>query len=157
MPRRALHLLLSSYFAIRRLIWRVTKPVTLGCRVLALRGEQVVLVRLTYHDGWFLPGGGVDRGETFFSAAIREAREECGIDVRGPELFGVYLNRVEHKIDHIAVYVAREFSGEPRVTDALEIAEVRLFPLTNLPEALKPGHRRRIEEFLGRRQTELMW
>jgi ADP-ribose pyrophosphatase YjhB (NUDIX family) len=149
--------LVRAFFSLRRQIWRVTQPLTLGCRVIALRGDQVVLVRLTYHDGWFLPGGGVDRGETFLDAAIREAREECGIEVRSPELLGVYLNRIEGKIDHVAVYVARDFEGEPRAADTLEIAEAKLFPLGALPEELKPGHRRRIEELLGGRLPQPTW
>src|SRR5574342_686155 len=46
---------------------------------------RVVLVRRAIEPGyglWVFPGGYVDRGETPQSAAIREAREECGLDVR---------------------------------------------------------------------------
>ncbi len=39
--------------------------------------------------GWYLPGGGVDHGESVVAAAIREAREETGIEVRPLGVLGV--------------------------------------------------------------------
>jgi ADP-ribose pyrophosphatase YjhB (NUDIX family) len=50
------------------------RPVRLGVRVMLLRGDQVLLVRQTYMPGWFMPGGGLKRGETLEQAARREAR-----------------------------------------------------------------------------------
>ena len=43
--------------------------------------------------GWWVPGGAVDAGETFEEAAIRETKEEAGIDVN---LRGIL--RVEHSL-----------------------------------------------------------
>jgi ADP-ribose pyrophosphatase YjhB (NUDIX family) len=53
-----------------------------GANVYATDAEgRILVVRPTYTKEWMLPGGRVERGETPHEAAIREAREETGLDV----------------------------------------------------------------------------
>ena len=54
-----------------------------GAHVLAIDGAgRILVVRTTYlGPGWMLPGGRVERGETPHAAAVRETREETGLDV----------------------------------------------------------------------------
>ena len=62
--------------------------------VLVRRGNHFLLVEETDHGGgWYLPAGRVEPGETLPDAALREVREEAGIDV---VLDGVY--RIEHTV-----------------------------------------------------------
>jgi NUDIX domain-containing protein len=56
---------------IQKAYWKLFRPMTLGVRVLLVKESSVVLVQHSYMDGWFLPGGGVKKGERF-EAAIRE-------------------------------------------------------------------------------------
>ena len=128
-----------------RLRWRLFHPITLGARIILLRDREVLLIRHTYRRGWYFPGGGVDKGETLESAALREAREEAQADVSSVELLGVYTNFGEGKSDHIAVFVAREFSVQDFVPNN-EIAERRWFGLDDLPGDISPATRRRLDE-----------
>ncbi len=129
-----------------RLRWRVFHPITLGARVILIRDERVLLVEHTYQPGvWYLPGGGVDKGETLDEAARREALEEAGATVRDLELLGVYSSFGEAKSDHLAIFVSRDFEQEaPPAND--EIARLEWFTLDALPEGLSPGTVRRFEE-----------
>ena len=121
------------------------RPVRVGVRALMIQDGKVWLVRQTYMPGWFMPGGGVKRGETLDAAARREAWEETGAELGTLQLLGAYSSFADWKTDHNIVFLCREFkfAGKP---DA-EIAELRAFPLDALPADLWPGHRRRLEEY----------
>lgn len=123
------------------------RPLTLGVRVMMVRGGQVLLVRHTYVSGWFMPGGGVQRGETLDAAARREAAEEVGAELHDLRLVGAFSNFKELKSDHNILFLSTDFTVG-RKQDS-EIAEARFFPLDDLPEELWPGHRRRLEELVA--------
>lgn len=128
-----------------RLRWRLFHPLTLGARVILLRGDEVLLIRHTYRRGWYFPGGGVEKRETLEAAACREAEEEAQATVRSVELLGVYANFGEGKSDHVAIFVARDFDTREFVPNN-EIAERAWFRLDSLPESLSPATRRRLAE-----------
>lgn len=123
----------------------IFRPILVGVRIMMIQDEKVLLVSQTYLPGWYMPGGGVKRGETLEQAARREAREETGADLGKLEIMGVYTNFEGFKTDHNILFLCREFalSGKP---DG-EIVEVRFFDLNDLPEGLMPGHRHRLEEY----------
>jgi 8-oxo-dGTP pyrophosphatase MutT (NUDIX family) len=123
----------------------IVRPLTLGVRVMLIQDDKVLLVRHTYTDGWFMPGGRVEKNETTDQAARREAREEVGADVHSLSLLGIYANFKEWKSDHNVLFLCRDFtlSGE----HDREIAELKLFPLDALPQGVWPGHRQRLMEY----------
>ena len=132
-----------------RMMWRVTGARTIGVRALLLGPDgRVALVRHTYLDGWYLPGGGVKKGEAIGQALHRDLAEEVAVTGATVErVLGVYHNRREGKDDHVIVYVARTASDALRGADALEVAEVGWFAPDALPEGTTPATRRRIAEF----------
>lgn len=138
---------------LRRWYWRVVQPTTLGSRCLVVADSAVLLVRHTYWPYWYLPGGGVKRGESFAEAARREIREECGLKVHDLKLFHIYHSRYEGKSDHVALFVATAFDGVPQVASP-EIAEIAFAPITDLPLDTSPATRRRIREYLEGRPTD---
>lgn len=125
-------------------------PYILGVRVIVEdeRGS-VLLVRHTYLDGWYLPGGAVDRGETLEQAAIREVQEEAGITANdAPRLLGMYLNREATGRDHVGLFHLSAWQEAPAFLAAnAEIAEARFFPLDTLPDDMSPATARRLSEF----------
>jgi ADP-ribose pyrophosphatase YjhB (NUDIX family) len=141
----ALRLLLPT----ARLWWRIRKPLTLGVRAVVLDpAEQIALVRHTYADPWYLPGGGVKRWESYADAVRRELAEEAGLtEARIERILGAYHNTSESKDDHIVAFVLRVEATSLQPTDALEIAEARWFPLDGLPDNASPATLRRIAEY----------
>ncbi len=121
------------------------RPLTLGVRVMLIRDGQVLLVRQTYMDGWFLPGGRIEKNETTEQAARREAHEEVRADLHSLSLLGVYSNFKEWKSDHNVLFLSEDF--ELAGGHDGEIAELQFFPLEALPPDVWPGHRRRLLEY----------
>jgi 8-oxo-dGTP pyrophosphatase MutT (NUDIX family) len=123
----------------------IFRPKLLGVRVMLIQNGQVLLVRQTYLPGWYMPGGGVNRGETLEEAVRREAREEVGADMKALELVGAYTNFQGFKSDHNILFLSKDFTFSGQRDR--EIAEVRFFPLDAIPDDLWPGHRLRLEEY----------
>ena len=93
--------------------------------IIRVASGGIVLVRRAIEPGygkWVFPGGYVDRGEPLMTAAIREAREECGLEVRLDGLVNIY-SYVGHT-PVIVVYAATAVSGVLAADDeCLETAE----------------------------------
>ncbi len=147
--------------AIRQLMhlyWRFSRPATLGARALVIDGAgRVFLVKHSYVDGWHLPGGGVETGETFLEALARELREEGNIHLVGtPKLHGVFFNRRVSRRDHVALFVVREFHQEPPQPNR-EIIAHGFFAPDALPEDTSRATRERIAEVIGGRPVSELW
>lgn len=128
----------------------IVRPLTLGVRVMLIRDGKALLLRQTYMDGWFMPGGRIEKNETTEQAARREAREEVGAELHSLSLLGVYSNFKEWKSDHNVLFLCEDFELSGKHDQ--EIAELRFFPLEALPSDVWPGHRRRLLEY---RQLQL--
>jgi ADP-ribose pyrophosphatase YjhB (NUDIX family) len=93
---------------------------------------RILLVRRAIEPGygkWVFPGGYVDRGEQVLTAAIREAREESGLDVQLHGLVDIYS--YAGRIPIIVVYAATRVGGELQVDD--EGLEAQWFAVNEVP------------------------
>jgi 8-oxo-dGTP pyrophosphatase MutT (NUDIX family) len=137
----------------------ISKRLTLGVRGVVLdKQNRVFLVRHSYVAGWYMPGGGVEPGETLAEALARELREEGNIEVSGePSLHGMFLNRGLSNRDHVAVFIVREFEQTSRKAPDLEILEADFFDLGHLPEGTTAPTRRRLAEVLEGAKRDQLW
>jgi 8-oxo-dGTP pyrophosphatase MutT (NUDIX family) len=94
-------------YRLVRAYWWIRRPVVLGVRVLVADEDRVLLVNHSYRDGWFLPGGMPEPGESLVAAARREVREETGIPVRDVALLGIYSSLATPVSNHVAVFTGQ--------------------------------------------------
>jgi len=121
---------------------------------------RILLVHKTDNDLWALPGGGMDLGESIVDAAVRETKEETGIDVEVTGLVGVYTNP-RHVLAYDDGEVRQQFSlcfttrllgGTLRTSS--ETKEVEFVAVEDLEtKNIHPSMRLRIGHFLERRAT----
>jgi len=139
--RRAYRL---GYLALRPW-WFVTRPHTLGVKVVVRCGEQVLLVRHTYarRDQWDLPGGFLRPGEDPEVALRRELREELGVDPAAVALIAVVASRIDRKRERLFTYVA-DVADTAITPSAAELAEVRWVAHDALPQATSRLGRRMV-------------
>ncbi len=123
----------------------IFRPIRMGVRVMMIENDQVWLIRHTYLDGWFLPGGGLKKWESLDQAARREAREETGADLGEISLLGVFTSYAQWKTDHTSVFLCKDFKFIG--TSDAEIAEMGVFPLDQLPPDTYRLHRDVLEKY----------
>ena len=149
----------SPYLRLLHLAHLVRRPLTLGVRVAAFDGQgRVFLVRHTYVQGWYLPGGGVEPGETAEAALRREMEEEGKLSFSGaPQLVSIHLNQSGSRRDHVLFYRIDDVRQTGERKPDREIAECAFFAPDALPEGTTPATLRRLAEQDGRQAPALSW
>jgi 8-oxo-dGTP diphosphatase len=130
---------------------RASFPVTV--HLFFFRGDQILVLRrfnTGYADGQYsVPAGHLDGGETIVAAAIREAHEETGVQIKSEDvLFSSVMHRHEgdERVDffvHVRAWQGEPVNAEPDKCDELKWVHVR-----NLPENTIPYVRRAIQNHL---------
>ena len=134
------------YYIVVRSLYYLTWPITglylhnsQRVRVLVVRDGQILLVKSSYGTHrWSLPGGGVDRGESYMSAAVRELAEETGLDIQREQLQLLGTARVSNNIKFPAInntYFYLDYKGkqEPKIVRKYEIQHLEWFKRSRLP------------------------
>lgn len=130
-------------------VFYLDPKVAVGTIIVNAEGA-ILLVRRAIEPSygkWVFPGGYVDRGEPVVTAAVREAREECGLVVTLDRLIDVYSYPGRAPV--IIVYAATMVSGEVACDD--EGLEARFFVPADLPwdELAFRSTREALRAFLG--------
>ncbi|MBI2085178.1 MAG: NUDIX hydrolase [Candidatus Aenigmarchaeota archaeon] len=112
------------------------KRTTLAVDAIIESEGKIVLVRRgsqPFKGFWAIPGGHVDYMETVEHAAVREAKEETGLDIRLKWLVGVYSDPKRNPDDEhrVAVAFSAEIAGG-KLMGGDDAAEAKLFPIGQL-------------------------
>ncbi|RME22427.1 MAG: NUDIX hydrolase [Deltaproteobacteria bacterium] len=120
--------------------------------IIDMGGRIVLVERRNQPRGWALPGGFIDYGESAEQAAVREAREETGLEVELVEQFHTYSAPDRDPRFHTlsVVFLARA-EGTPKGGDDARRAE--LFSPDELPEPMAFDHARIISDWLEYRRS----
>lgn len=119
--------------------------------------DRILMIRRSDNDNWAVPGGAIDLGESLTQAAVRETKEETGIDCEITGLVGIYTDPKhvilytsdgEARQEFSILLTARALAGEPTPSD--ESTEVRWLRrdelnLNNMDRSM----RLRLEQYLA--------
>ena len=121
------------------------RKIILNCAgALIVRDDKILFQRRTDNGEWGLIGGLLEMNETYEEAALREIREETGLDVKLDSFLGIFHNHnmvwsngdAAHVIS--AMYTASIMSGEPRIDE--ESYELRFFGRDEMPKLFAEDH-----------------
>ena len=120
-------------------------------RVKAGREAVVLVRRKNPPPGWAIPGGFIEYGESAEQCAVREAKEETGLDIRITGLLGVYSEPERDPRFHtLSVAFIAEGEGEPKAdTDA---AEIGIFTEDELPAEIAFDHRKILADYFEKKK-----
>ncbi len=119
--------------------------------IIEQKDDSILLIRRKNPPyGWALPGGFVDYGETLEEAAIREAREETGLDINLSRQFHAYSDPSRDSRMHtISVVFIAGATGTPVAGD--DAADVKAFNSASLPADIVFDHSLILKDYFNQR------
>lgn len=131
----------------------MAKPITpfVGCETFILNShDQVYLVKRMDNGTWCMPGGAQDLGETPVQCAVREFKEESGLDIEVLDILGVFSS-LNYKYVHYKwktnqfvhiLFYGKMIGGSATTSD--ETTDAGWFSVDALPTLMMDGHTERI-------------
>ncbi|MBN1655818.1 MAG: NUDIX domain-containing protein [Deltaproteobacteria bacterium] len=124
-------------------------PIPATCLVVIDNKNRVLLVRRSVQPeigAWCLPGGFIELGEPPEQAALRELREETGLEGRVEKLLGVFAQESEqyHTV-MIVGYLIKDFTGAPRAGD--DASDIAFYGPETLPDIPFASHREFVRRY----------
>ena len=117
---------------------------------------EILLQRRADRDVWGFPGGAVEVGESVEAAAVREIREETGLDVKVSKLIGVYSDYRDvypngDRAQTITTFFACDIIGGTLSADDAETLELRYFERHSVPPLVNKQHEDMMQDALHER------
>lgn len=151
------------------IFYKLLRLKTFGVRVAVFHQGQVLLIKDRWSRLWVFPGGGIQTGESIKDAAVREFGEETGLAMTGKTIselkqFGEFKNISFGKNDHVYLFCAdvpdvSELSPllKKSPLNFLEVADLRWFPINDLPKTISDSTRQRIFEMKKGHPISQIW
>ena len=118
--------------------------------IIEYNGGILLIKRRNPPKGWALPGGFVDYGESLEAAAVREAKEETGLDVELVRQFHVYSQPGRDPRHHtITMVFLAKATGKAIAGD--DAKEIGVFNKNTLPDKIAFDHRDILNDYFTRR------
>lgn len=115
----------------------------IGVNICIIEDGKILLTKREDFEIWCLPGGHCDPGESLAQAAVREAKEEIGLDVQLLHLVGMYSRPAWRNGQyHLAVFAAAVIGGELKMQPT-EVIDIARFSRDEIPAEIVLGHRQR--------------
>ncbi len=113
----------------------------------------VLILRRNEPRQWAIPGGYCDYGESLEQAAVREAREETGLEVKLIEQFHTYSDPRRDPRQHniTTVYIARPIGGSLKAQD--DAQDIEVFTEADLPAGLAFDHNQILKDYFRYKKT----
>ena len=132
-----------------------TENVELTVLCLIENGDKILLQNRTKKDwqGYALPGGHVEQGESFIDAVIREMKEETGLEIKNPKLVCVKQFPIENGRYLVLLFKTTEWTGdvissEEGVMEWIEYGRLsNVKTVNNIDELLKVMNTPELTEF----------
>jgi 8-oxo-dGTP pyrophosphatase MutT (NUDIX family) len=125
---------------------------------------EILMIRRSDNDNWAVPGGAIDLGESLRQAAVRETKEETGVDCEITGMVGIYTDpkhillytsNGEARQEFSIVLTAQPVGGSPTPSD--ESTEVRWVPASEAQKyRMDRSMRLRIGDYLDRKATPVI-
>jgi ADP-ribose pyrophosphatase YjhB (NUDIX family) len=128
----------------------------LGAGMAILSGEKILLTMREDFHAWCLPGGEVEEGESLAQMALREAKEEIGLEVCIERLVGIYSLTSPERSSHEIIFAGHPVGGELH-PDPHEVADAGWFELHDLPDPIVPWKRQQIRDALAGVGASTAW
>ena len=114
--------------------------------IIKIDNKIVLIKRKNPPFGWALPGGFVELGESVENAALRETKEETGLDLINLKQFHVYSQPDRDPRRHtVSIVFTANGQGLPNAAD--DALEIRLFTVDTLPMELAFDHKQILEDY----------
>ena len=121
--------------------------------IIEISGSIVLIKRKNPPYGWAIPGGYIDYGESAEAAAIREAKEETGLDIENLRQFHAYSDPKRDPRHHtISIVFIAQAKGKPWASD--DAADIGIFTRNSLPQPLAFDHAKILDDYFEVRESK---
>jgi 8-oxo-dGTP pyrophosphatase MutT (NUDIX family) len=138
------------------LLVKEQKMSELAVTVVVIEQGQILLIQRQDLKIWALPGGAIEPGESVTQAAIREVREETGLEVELTRLVGLYARPQWIGSPHSAIFAARPIGGSLRPQPE-EVLALQYVSPSYLPEPFLWWHRQPILDAMQEVGGSVVW